>query len=421
MQKLTLLLICTFVMLNLSATTTPEKVYPISRVQKTLDYYQEQIIAWKEILQEQPQSGEAWLNYYTAAHCANRVSGMTSYNLETIVQEMINKLPNDQFEYYYLQAWQKGINAPEYFQLLSKAYETAPDRYETYDGLILHYEMQGEEERVHFFCKKWLESGAYSPGILRWNYNLLMSIEPNSILITHGDNTTFPIWLLQYGKEIRPDVITTNIGLLTKPDYRNQMFKKMNIPPLEIPTPENAGEEIGFYENLLDHMLHHTSKPLYFSINFLRNLREKYSDNLYVVGLSLKYSDLNFDNIAMLRNNYENHFLTDYLQVDLVPDISTPIVNRLNLNYIPPFILLYRHYEESGSNKEAIQLKTMITTIAEKGGKTEEIKQYFPQEEPETPITSVISIKELDKNMKKVGNRLYAAATETSTENTPRF
>ena len=268
MKKLTFLLICTFVLLNLSAATTPEKVYPITRVQKTLDYYQEQIIAWKEILQEQPQSGEAWLNYYTAAHCANRVSGIASYNLEAIVQEMINKLPKDQFEYYYLQAWQKGIDAPDYFQLLTKAYAIAPDRHEAYDGLILHHEMQGEEEQVRFFCKKWLESGAYSPGILRWNYNLLMSIEPNGILITNGDNTTFPVWLLQHGKEIRPDIITTNISLLAKPDYRSRIFKKMNIPILDLPTPENTEEEIGFYENLVDHMLNNTSKAFILQYQF---------------------------------------------------------------------------------------------------------------------------------------------------------
>lgn len=415
MKRTILFLLSTLLFQSIGAVNLPpEKVYPFHRVHRTFEFYQGQVAAWKTVVHTQPQDGAAWLNFYTAAHCANLVSGVETYDLKAIVREMVKKLPNDKFEYYYLQAWQKGLNAPDYFQLLSKAHEIAPDRYEAYDGLILYHEMEGAAEQVRFFCDKWLKSGTYSPGILRWNYNVLMSIESNGILLTNGENTSIPIWLLQYGKAIRPDVTTAHVGLLMKPTYRNQLFERIGIPALEMPTPQNAEEEVSFYESLVDHLLRNATQPLYFSINFLRKLREKYSENLYLVGLSLKYSDDNFDNIAVLRNNYENHFLTDYLLIDLVPDISRSVVNRLNLNYIPPFILLYRHYEESGSTKEAIQLKNMIVSIAEKGGKVAEIQKYFPTEEPTIPITSEISIKELDKKMKKVGDRLYAAATETS-------
>jgi hypothetical protein len=49
---------------------------------------------------------------------------------------------------------------------------------------------------------------------------LLESIPPNGVLVSAGDNDTFPLWYLQQVEELRPDVSIVTVPLLGAPWYR---------------------------------------------------------------------------------------------------------------------------------------------------------------------------------------------------------
>ncbi|HTM65654.1 MAG TPA: DUF2723 domain-containing protein, partial [Flavipsychrobacter sp.] len=59
-------------------------------------------------------------------------------------------------------------------------------------------------------------------------YNTLMSVAPNAILFTFGDNGSYPLWYLQEVEHIRPDVRIINTSLLGIDWYIDQLNYKTN-------------------------------------------------------------------------------------------------------------------------------------------------------------------------------------------------
>ncbi|MDW8301648.1 MAG: DUF2723 domain-containing protein [Bacteroidia bacterium] len=80
--------------------------------------------------------------------------------------------------------------------------------------------------------------------------NILESCDENAILITNGDNDTFPLWYLQEVEGVRTDVRVVNLSLLRTDWYAWQLKHLKNGKseplPITIPDEEYIGEKMAY-------------------------------------------------------------------------------------------------------------------------------------------------------------------------------
>ena len=291
--------------------------------------------------------------------------------LDDIVKEMEKEVP-DSFEYNDVKVWNDGYQDEQNERYLFKAYDLAPDRPEVYSSLVNYYEMKRDKAKEREICKKWFESNDQSPNLLNYNYNVLMSLEDNGIIITNGDNDTYPLWILQYVLGIRKNVMVVNIHLITVDSYRKKLFEENNIPADEFKALEKPEQA-----SIIKHLITRSNRPVYFANTLASDYYKNFEKDLYIVGLAFKYSKESFDNIAVIRNNYERNFLLDYLKMGFQEDVSETVMSSMNMGYLPFLIKLYDHYKLSGETENATEVKNLAAMIAKNGDPKANIDEWF--------------------------------------------
>ncbi len=364
----------------------PEKVYRIIYTQEPNEWYMKQARLWEEEVNKDPQNPEAWLNYYMANRYANFPEGYSHFSedkktqLNQIVTDMGKAVPNS-YEYNYL----KFFNADEKednLSYLEKAYRLQPENADTYYEFIVYYLLNGEDAKAKEFLEKLYKSEDIATGLVNYNYNVLMSTEENAILFTNGDNDTYPCWMLQQAKGVRPDVTVMNISMIRKSPYLERLLKEksLKIDIEDLPDPKSPTFAVELCQTL---NRKYPKIPVYFALTVYPVFTQSISDDLYMTGLAYKYSPARIDNLAMLKNNWENNLRLDYLKYDWYSEnyIATETISQtLNQNYIPIAVSLYEHYKISGDIEKAEEVEELALRIAKAAGKENEVREILMKE-----------------------------------------
>jgi hypothetical protein len=79
---------------------------------------------------------------------------------------------------------------------------------------------------IPFFGNRVTASRAHETLARDFAYDILQSVEPYGILITAGDNDTFPLWYAQEVEGIRPDVTLANLSLMNTRWHLHQLHRR---------------------------------------------------------------------------------------------------------------------------------------------------------------------------------------------------
>jgi len=247
---------------------------------------------------------------------------------------------------YYLTAYKTSNDKTQAFDKLQKAYQLQPKNAEVLKEMVNYGETNNEPELKKEFIEKLASNHAYSQAVLDYDKNVLNSVPNNSILITNGDEDTYPTWIQQEIHAVNPTVLVWNIENLQDKKYRNRVFIQAGIPPL---TTDKTTREI------IDYILSNKrAGEVFLALTLPHDVLKKYSSNLYLTGLALKYTTSATNNMELLQHNWESNFVLNH-QFD---------ADKINKNYLLPMVFLYQYYQSKGETNKALELKNAIKKLA---------------------------------------------------------
>lgn len=367
-----------------ASAQTPQPIYSFATELHPVSWYKEQAKIWNAEIKKDNNNSFAWLNYYRATRNIARLdtTDQRSWDARTeperqIVEDMGKAVPAS-FE-YNLCRWMVGGNDLQNLPYLKKALELDPDREEIISDMINWGETDRNLAMRDKYSKRWYESKLASPGLLNYNYNVIIGLKPNAILLTVGDNDTYPVWQLQ-SLGIRKDITVINLSLAGIDTYRDKIFKELKIPKWD--TSLHSGKTIydknpNSAEEIKQIASNDSKFPVYLALTCGPEYTRSIEENLYLTGLSYEYCETPIDNIAILKKNFEQLFALDYIEHAFYKDISAYYTTCVNENYIVPMLKLYDHYKESGDLQKQEWIREKILILAPTSDDKEEILKHL--------------------------------------------
>lgn len=365
----------------------PEPVLSIVRQVHDFDWYETQAKAWKQEIDKGSTNAMAWVYWSEANRMAKDFCDSVKWESKKgdyfvpraqLMEAAEKAIPNS-FEFNYLKMQSVRKNPVLSDEYLQKAQSQRP-----YDNLLLPWLMNksltaNDKEAMTLVAGKWFEQNEIPQELLITSYNMLMSLDTNAVLMTTGDNDTYPTWVLQYARKIRPDVLVLNLWMAASTEeYREKIFAEMGVGPLNFAGDSNlmSNSNLKKSRGIFQHLIKNVSgRPVYLSLFAPEEVYKEYSKSMYMVGFALKYSPKPFDNLSVLRNNVENKYLLDFLKQSFYNNPSESVAKMIKSSYISVFKMLYDLYIKNGEKTKAKKIKDLAFKIAQESGRME-VMQY---------------------------------------------
>jgi hypothetical protein len=202
----------------------PPRVAPFRELAYSTEHYAQLTKDWGAYVDKHPKVAIGYVFLWRAQRSTpgSHPDGLhilqKAYEIDPNCAQVLSELGD-----YYLQfglkpqAGEAGME--EVRRLSRRAIELAPDSYEPHFNLMRCAVRSGDEAEARVQLQAMLHKGAFPSPLLDYCYNMLMSADPDAIVLTNGDNDTFPAWALQTRYGVRSDVRVIDLSILTLPMY----------------------------------------------------------------------------------------------------------------------------------------------------------------------------------------------------------
>ena len=364
----------------------PLQIKGIAKEDKSLEYYEEQSLLWQAEIQKEKDNPNAWNNYYRAERAKLQLTNPDLWPgkkdefyklLDPILTDARAHI-GDSYDYHLIRGM--NLDVASSIEWFIKAYEIDPDRDDVYGWLMVHYMLNFDTEKLMELSGSMLKSNLYNNASLQWNYNALQSVVSNGVIVTNGDMDSMPKWVLQYGLDIRPDILVVNKWMLaTDETYQKRLaaILKMKLPAIKESDFATVPEYVDHYTAAF---LKSAPRPAYMStgtdLQFFR--AHDLEDHMYLVGNAIKYSSEDFNNTSVMKDNFENKYFMEYLLQNFQVHSQDEVVKtRMNLTYLPGLIHMRNYYDNSGDSSKVEWYARLIDKIAMDSGRKEEVLSWF--------------------------------------------
>ena len=351
-------------------------------------FYATQSELWQKETKKDKKNVNAWFNYYRTERYLNFYNRSNFSEKGKNILEDMKKNAGETYEYFYLMYLQEGNNV-EYGDYLLKAYKMSPERTLIYPSLASYADITGNNELKKEILQKWYKSGDYQAWKYYKTYNSLIGLDKNAIIFTNGDNDVYGKMLLQENKNIRTDIRQIALPYLFIDLYYKRLLKELNIEVVieDIQAfskkhKDLEGQKIwdAYQISRINYIVKNLKETsLYFDNGIQSFLHENYKDSLYLEGIVYKYSTDEYNNLAVMQNNFENNYLLDYVRIDFTNADKYAAKMNSTGSYLAFLTELYDSYKLSGDLNNQKKVEELLMIVGENIGMKDELIEYLEE------------------------------------------
>ena len=215
----------------------------------------------------------------------------------------------------------------------------------------------------------------------------MIGLDKGSFIISTGDIDVYAKLLLQENTNFRKDVTIIIQPYLHIDNYYKILLEKLDIKEnfetvneFAKNNPELTGQN--FWDRLYISRInlimdYFKNSSFYFDTGLQHFLFEEYKDSLYLEGIVYKYSAEDYNNLAVMQNNFEKRYLLDYIKVNFENADKYSEQIHTTGSYLTFLTELYNSYKLSGDLNNQKKVEELLMIVGENIGMKDELIEYL--------------------------------------------